>query len=138
MFCALRPAVLLLALASCAVGASTPAIAPDALLAHVKFLASDELQGRGNGSSGLERAADYIAGEFRKAGLESGGEAGSWFQPFEITTGVAIGGHNGLTIRAGGRTVRLTLGERQHDAHRAAPDQEQFVAGVAARGEVPG
>ena len=51
MFRALCPAVLL-GLASCVVGASTPAIAPDAVLAHVKFLASDDLQGRGNGSQG--------------------------------------------------------------------------------------
>lgn len=101
----------LLALASGAVGASTPAVAPDAVIAHIKFLASDELQGRGNGSQGLERAAEYIAGEFRKVGLKAAGDADSWFQPFEITTGVTIGDENGLTIRAGGRTVRLTLGE---------------------------
>ena len=29
--------------------------------------------------------------------------------------------------------VRLAVVQRQHDAHRATADQEQFVAGIAAR-----
>ena len=41
--------------------AATPPIDPDRILAHIKFLASDDLQGRANGSSGLEKAGDYIA-----------------------------------------------------------------------------
>ena len=110
MFRAFAPA-LLLAAASGAVGASTPAISPDGLLGHVRFLASDQLQGRGNGSEGLERAADYIAAEFGKAGLAPGGTGGGWFQPFEIAAGLAVGDGNLLTVRALGRSVRLTLGE---------------------------
>ena len=57
------------------------------LLAHIKFLASDELQGRGNGSAGLERAGDYIAEQFKAAGLRPGGPNGDWFQPFELHGG---------------------------------------------------
>jgi len=45
-------------------------------LKHVKYLASDELQGRGNGTPGLERAADYIAGQFKASGLQPAGDAG--------------------------------------------------------------
>ncbi len=121
MLRALRPALLLGFLAACTVGASTPTIPPEAVLSHIRFLASDELKGRGNGSPGLERAADYIAAEFRKAGLEAGSTEDGWFQPFEITTGVAIGTHNGLTIRAGGRTARATLGESYYPL-AATPD----------------
>lgn len=44
-------------------------ISPSALAAHVGYLASDELQGRATPSPGLELAAKYIAGEFKKAGL---------------------------------------------------------------------
>jgi hypothetical protein len=40
---------------------SRTAIQAEALLAHVKFLSSDDLEGRGNGTKGLERAAYYIA-----------------------------------------------------------------------------
>jgi hypothetical protein len=55
------------------------AIHADALREDLKFIASDELQGRDSPSAGLDRAADYIAGEFRKAGLEPGAN-GSYFQ----------------------------------------------------------
>ena len=42
-------------------------IDPKAYLEHVKFLASDQLEGRGNGSLGLESAAEYIAAKFKAA-----------------------------------------------------------------------
>jgi hypothetical protein len=37
---------------------------------HVQFLADDALEGRDTGSPGYRRAADYVAGLWRKAGLE--------------------------------------------------------------------
>ena len=46
------------------------------------YLASDELEGRGPTTKGIEKAADYIANEFKKAGLKGGGADGSYFQPF--------------------------------------------------------
>ena len=47
----------------------------------VKILASTEMEGRGLASAGLDKAADYIAEEFRKAGLEPGYPASdSYFQ----------------------------------------------------------
>ena len=59
----------------------------DAYLAHVKYLASDELEGRAPGSEGSAAAAEYIIEHFKQAGCEPGGEDGSWFQPFEIRQG---------------------------------------------------
>lgn len=50
----------------------------------VVFLASDDCEGRGVTTKGIHKAADYIAGEFTKAGLKPGGPDGSWFQPFTI------------------------------------------------------
>lgn len=41
-----------------------------ALQAHVRFLASPDLQGRKPGTEGNRRAADYIAARFQEAGLE--------------------------------------------------------------------
>jgi Peptidase family M28 len=84
-------------------------IEPDALLGHIKFLAADDLKGRGNGSEGLERAADYIAEQFKSAGLQPGVN-GSWFQPFELNAGLSIGPTNTLSFQSRGRTVTLTLG----------------------------
>jgi hypothetical protein len=94
------------------VGADTrPAIQADALLAHVKFLSSDDLEGRGNGTKGLERAGDYIAAQFKSAGLQPGGKDGTWFQPFELVTGLTVGKDNGLTLRGGAESVSFALGQ---------------------------
>jgi aminopeptidase YwaD len=67
-------------------------------LQHVSFLASDDLEGRGNGTPELERAADYIASQFRSYGLQPAGDNGSYFQKFEITVQREFGGKNTLQI----------------------------------------
>ncbi|MCA9040485.1 MAG: M20/M25/M40 family metallo-hydrolase [Planctomycetaceae bacterium] len=50
----------------------------------VKYLASDELEGRGIGTKGLDKAADYIRAEFQKLGIQSAVEDGTYFQQMEI------------------------------------------------------
>lgn len=67
-------------------------------LQHVSFLASDNLKGRGNGTPELERTAEYIASQFRSLGLKPAGDGGTFFQKFEITTGVEFGTRNALQI----------------------------------------
>src|SRR5262249_36054827 len=51
---------------------------------EVAFRASDECEGRGPASKGLVLAGDYIANEFKKAGLKPGGVDGTYFQPYAI------------------------------------------------------
>src|SRR5438105_12353159 len=60
-------------------------------LEHVKYLASDELKGRGNGTPELDKAADYIASQFRLWGLRPMGDNNTYFQNFEITAGAQVG-----------------------------------------------
>ncbi|HEV2448759.1 MAG TPA: M28 family peptidase, partial [Candidatus Sulfopaludibacter sp.] len=55
------------------------AIRPDPLRGGLSFLASDLLEGRNSPSRGLDIAAEYIAAQFRAAGLEAGGDDG-YFQ----------------------------------------------------------
>lgn len=50
------------------------------LASHVSFLASDALEGRATPSRGLDVAAEYIAAQFRRAGLETPGGSPSFFQ----------------------------------------------------------
>jgi hypothetical protein len=54
-------------------------LTPNDLKADVSFLASDLLLGRGTPSPGLDIAAEYIAAQFRRAGLEPAGDDG-YFQ----------------------------------------------------------
>ena len=89
--------------------ADAPAISPENLRTHIRFLASDDMRGRANGSPELERAADYIAEQFSQAGLQPGGMDG-WYQPFRLVAGLTVGQGNQLTIAAGKVTAVFALG----------------------------
>jgi hypothetical protein len=84
-------------------------ISSDAILRHVRFLSSDEMKGRANGTPELERAAEYIAEQFRDAGLDPG-IRGEWRQPFELIAGLAVGRENRVTFEESGRSIALELG----------------------------
>jgi hypothetical protein len=64
-------------------------VSADSLRGHLSFIASDLLEGRNTPSRGLEIAAEYIAAQFRRAGLEPAGDAGaeSYFQTSEWSVG---------------------------------------------------
>lgn len=55
------------------------AISADSLKQNLQKIASDEFEGRGTPSVGLDKAADYIALQFKSAGLKPGVD-GSYFQ----------------------------------------------------------
>jgi hypothetical protein len=108
-FLAAVSAVLLAALAA---GQDLPSpaaisghLAAKDLRADVSFLASDALQGRGTPSPGLDIAAEFIASEFRRAGLDPAGDDG-YFQtaPFVNITPNLDGLE--LTLETGGQTVK--------------------------------
>lgn len=60
----------------------------DDIQKHINFLASDDLEGRGTGTLGEIRAANYIAGLFEESGLQPAGTEGSFFQPFQVMVSV--------------------------------------------------
>ena len=76
----------------------TLALSPTRFMRDVIWLASDDLKGRGDGSPELDRAADYIAREFRRAGLKPAGDHNSYFQNFDITVGAQAGPNSRLAI----------------------------------------
>ncbi len=79
----------------------------------IRYLASDELEGRGPGTKGLELAADYIREEFKELGLKSGSDDGSYFQPFEIVIDTkAIEAKTSLVLTGpDGQELKLELGK---------------------------
>jgi hypothetical protein len=105
-----RILITVLLIGAAAVHAAPGDIDADRLLDHIKFLASDDLKGRASGSPELERAAEYIAQQFRAIGLRPGGDDGSWFQPFELIAGVNVGAGNSLVISDKGRSVKFSIG----------------------------
>ncbi len=70
----------------------------DRLLHDLKFLASDELQGRGVDTEGINRAAEFVRREFEKAGLDVTQVNKGAFQKFPLVTGTELGKENSLTF----------------------------------------
>jgi len=58
-------------------------VSANSLRGHLSFIASDLLEGRGSPSRGLDLAAEYIAAQFRGAGLEPAGDDG-YYQTAEM------------------------------------------------------
>jgi hypothetical protein len=55
-------------------------------LAAVRYLADDALGGRLAGSAGEHCAGEFIAAEFKRLGLQPGGEHGTWFQSLPLAS----------------------------------------------------
>jgi Zn-dependent M28 family amino/carboxypeptidase len=82
-------AAILLAFAAAPCGAAGPAapeaaaakeITPELLRAHVRFLASDLLEGRGPATRGDQLAEAYIQSQMEGLGLKPGAPGGGWIQ----------------------------------------------------------
>jgi S1-C subfamily serine protease len=73
-----------------AVRADDPAAAQARLLKDLAYLTSDDCEGRGVGTKGIDLAADHIAREFARAGLKPAGDRGTYFQNFQVNGGFRV------------------------------------------------
>ncbi len=73
----------------------TPSSGAATYEADVTALADDSMEGRGLGTAGIKRAADYIEKRLRSLGLQPA-FGKSWRQPLQVKTGVALGDGNAL------------------------------------------
>jgi hypothetical protein len=93
-------------------------LTPNSLKADVSFLASDALQGRGTPSPGLDIAAEFIAAQFRRAGLEPVGDDG-YFQTARFES---------VTPNFDGLELTLETGESTVKAEKASITLQEPVA----------
>src|SRR3974377_2098855 len=70
-------------------------ITKEEIFAHIKYLASDELEGRMAGSNGDKIAEEYIGKEFSYYNLIPAGDS-LYFQKFPMKTEVTFGDNNSL------------------------------------------
>jgi hypothetical protein len=115
---AAAPVLLVLLIAASQTGAAPPApLAPEtqallrricanSLRGHLSFIASDLLEGRATPSRGLDLAAEYIAAQFRRAGLEPVGDDG-YFQTADMLEIGPKGNGYEMTIEDGGRRISI-------------------------------
>jgi Zn-dependent M28 family amino/carboxypeptidase len=102
---------------------SAPDISSDRIKDHVAYLASDRLEGRGPGSRGEILATEYIAAEFKKAGLKPIGERGTYFQPVPLLRVVtspqstlrAVKGETAIDIRCGEDFSSTSQTQKEHE-----------------------
>jgi aminopeptidase YwaD len=85
------------------------AITAEEFIENIKYLASENLGGRGNGDAGLLKAAEAIRANFRAAGLQP--LADDFFQYFDIQIGNDFGAGNLVSLTLGGETIELKLAD---------------------------
>lgn len=58
----------------------SPVFSSERMMKTVEYLASEELEGRAPGTKGIDKAADFIAAQFKAAGLLPGADDETYFQ----------------------------------------------------------
>ena len=110
--------------------AAATAIDPERIRAHVKFLSSDLLEGRGTGTRGGDIAADYIATQFALYGLKPAGDNGGYLQKVRF-----VGEHTEPEtsvsfLPATGEAVPLKLVDDYVAGNQTAAETADFEAPV--------
>ena len=77
---------------------------------HIQVLADDNMEGRNTGSPGHRRAAQFVAGEFERAGLKPAGTSG-YFQAVHLDVRSIDEPASNLALVRDGKAMPLTLGE---------------------------
>ena len=88
----------------------------------IEYLASDELEGRGVETKGIELAAEHILKEYQKAGLKPGMPDGTWRQEFEVALGdLVVESSTGVRLQGpGGVDLELKTGADFQPIRRGA------------------
>jgi Zn-dependent M28 family amino/carboxypeptidase len=107
--------------------AQHPDISADRIRAHVKFLASDLLEGRGPGTRGGELATEYIATQFALSGLKPAGDGGTFFQQVPLI-GIETEPSAQLSASKGSDTLEFKWETEFVGVNEKLTAQDQFEA----------
>ena len=122
-------------MALCAASCGTPhgdsdgLIEPGSVAAHVRFLASDLLEGRGVGGRGESLATEYLATQLALAGAEPAASDGTYFQRVPL---VEIKSQPGSKLLIGDRAMAPLdeyVGNNERQTGREVFDAEIVYAG---------
>lgn len=108
------------AIAALPVGAAATTAKATDWWKHVQVLASDNLRGRAAGTPEHHRAAEYVASEFRRLGLEPGGDRG-YFQTVRLLSRTIDEQSSALWLSREGSRRAIALGVEAFFQMGAAP-----------------
>lgn len=89
-----------------ALAGQTFQLSPAKMRTDVKYLASDELEGRGVGTQGEKLATDYLAAQLKAAGAKPAGDHGSYFQRVPLVGSLTL---PSATLNTSGEGESLSL-----------------------------
>ena len=107
--------------------AQHPDISPDHIRAHVQFLSSDLLEGRGPGTRGGDLATEYIATQFALSGLRPAGDGGTFFQQVPLI-GIATEPSAQLSASKGSETLGFKWENEFVGVNEKLTTQDEFDA----------
>lgn len=81
--------------------------------AHVEYLASDQLEGRGTGTPGFAKAAAYVEKQFGEAGLQPAG-VNAYAQPVEFNVVQLDEPNSSLELLRGSKAQPVKFGEEAY------------------------
>ena len=114
-----------------------PRIDREELLGHIQFLASEELRGREAGTPDQLKAAQYIAAEFGRYGLEPLGDEKdgkrSFLQEFSLAESRGAAPETALTLTADGKETVFEL-KKQFAPFPAGMEKARAEGGVVFAG----
>lgn len=113
--------------------AGLKAIRPEAIRAHVRFLADDLLEGRATGTRGYDLAARYVATQFELLGLEPAGTEG-YLQPIKFRRTEIVKEEAALSFTRDGKTQPLAWGTEFVLSGSPNAIQEEITAPVVYAG----
>ena len=102
--------ILAFVLAICAAGIGHAQTASQRYLDDVRQLTVPSMEGRGDGTKGLTRAAHLIEQRYKTLGLEPAGVR-SYLQPFAVVTGAKLKADNFLHVQNGQAKTALKLNQ---------------------------
>jgi Zn-dependent M28 family amino/carboxypeptidase len=121
----MKTTVLLFSLISFAYAQS---ISGERIRAHVKFLSSDLLEGRGVGVRGGDLATEYIATQFALAGAKPAGDNGTYFQKVPLVGVQTLPGATLSAVGPAGKDASFRWLEDFVGVDRRQKESEDFEA----------
>jgi Zn-dependent M28 family amino/carboxypeptidase len=104
-----------------------PEISAERIKAAVTYLASDRLEGRAPGTAGEILATEYLADEFKKAGLKPLGDRGTFYQPVPLVR-VVTSPKSTLQVVKGDTTIEIPCEEGFSGRCQTQKELEEFDA----------